>query len=112
MNWPFPLSAPEISVEWHKEECGLGVTAYTDEAGLPYIGLYQLDFEGIPCGQPIYFQRQRLMADVLIGLNNLKPVVVYIDADISARGLDVRLCLPLGVIGQKEPRHLWAHWDR
>lgn len=111
MRWPFPLNASEIFVEWKQDECGLGITAYTDEAGLPYIGLYPLDFEGLPCGQPVYFQRSRLITNILVGLAQMKPVIVFIDADISLRGLDARLCIPAS-LGGPNLSHLWAHWKQ
>lgn len=110
MNWPYPLNAPEISVEWRHDEYGLGITAMTDEAGQPYIGLYPLDLEGIQSGQPIYFRRSRLIADILVGYNNYKPASIYIDADVSMRGLDVRLRPFHGFIGPKQPCHLYACW--
>ncbi len=67
MMKPIPLNAPEIFVEWRKGECGLGITAFTDEAGRPFIGLYPLNWDGTAIGAPVYFQRSRLMADIMVG---------------------------------------------
>jgi hypothetical protein len=110
MMKPIPLNASEIFVEWRKDECGIGITTFTDEAGLPYIGLYPLDFEGQPAGLPTYFQRSRLMADVFVGFMWCKPAVLFINVEVTGRGLDVRLTIPSSIAGQDAPRHLWAYW--
>jgi hypothetical protein len=111
MVMPLPLNALEIFVEWRLDNHGLGVTAFTDEAGLPYIGLYPLDWSGIPTGLPTYFQRRRLMADVVVGFVWGQPIVVFIDAEVTVRGLDLRLCLPVLLTPQGGyPRHLSARW--
>ena len=112
MTRPLPLNALEIYVEWRLEDYGLGVTAFTDEAGLPYIGLYPIDWEGCPTGLPTYFQRTRLMADIVVGFIWTKPAVIFIDAEVTTRGLDLTLCLPLYLSGKEDyTRHLSAKWN-
>ncbi len=110
MTPTFPIDAEEIHIKWQIEGGGLGVTAFTDEAGLPYIGLYPLNWAGEPTGLPSRFQRIRLMADVVVGFVERKPIVVFIDAEVTQRGLELRLCLPLHMAKLGHPRYLSARW--
>ncbi|MGB9152970.1 MAG: hypothetical protein WCD70_07770 [Alphaproteobacteria bacterium] len=93
MKPPLPLNAGEIYIKCRIEKGGIGAIAFTDEAGLPYIGLCPLNWEGQIIGLPCRFQRQRLMADVVVGFNGHKPIVVFMDAEITELGLSLRLCL-------------------
>lgn len=111
MKEPLPFNARPIYVPWRKNEFGIGVTARTDGAALPYVGLYPLDWDGKPMGSPIYFFRQRLMADIVVGQLWHKPVVLFVDAEVMGRGLAVRLRLPLSLAGHGgNIRHLSAKW--
>ncbi len=105
-----PLSASEIFVEWYKSECGIGVTAFTDGTRLPYIGLYPLDFEDCAAGLPVYFQRSRLMTPLVVGFLSSKPAVLFLDAEVTGRGLNVRLVITSCIEGKLTSRRLWAGW--
>ena len=105
-----PLDATEIYVNWRIDGGGIGVTAFTDEAGEPYLGIRALDWDGNPCGFPIYFRRTRLMADIVVGFVSRKPVVVFIDMELDGWGLRVRLNQPTTMQALGYPRHLSARW--
>ena len=110
MTVALPLDASEIYVHWRIDGGGIGVTAFTDEAGDPYIGFYPLNWNGDPCGPPLYFRRMRLMADIVVGFTSQKPVVVFVDAEITTRGLQVRVDQPLCMAHLGYPRHISARW--
>jgi hypothetical protein len=110
MTPTLPLDAGEIYVHWRIDGGGIGVTAFTDEGGNPYIGFYPLNWNGDPCGPPLYFQRMRLMADIVVGFTSRKPVVVFVDAEVNQRGLQVRLSEPLYLTRFGYPRHISARW--
>ncbi len=107
---PLPLHAQDIFVEWPIEGGGIGVTAYTDEAGLPYIGFYPLNWEGKSVGKSFDFQRSRLMSPVVAGFIGRKPIVVSIDAEITAHGLSAWFCVPVYMAPKNYPHHLSAPW--
>jgi hypothetical protein len=110
MSNQLPLDAEEIHIKWRIDEGGIGVTAYTDEAGLPYIGLYPLNWEGQPTGLPVRFQRRRLMADVVAGFLKRKPIVVFIDAEATARGLELTTDPPPVIVARGYERHKFSSW--
>ncbi|MGB9152203.1 MAG: hypothetical protein WCD70_03845 [Alphaproteobacteria bacterium] len=110
MTTALPLDAGEIYVHWRIEGGGIGVTAFTDEAGDPYIGLCPLNWNGDPCGPPLYLQRMRLMADIVVGFMSRKPVVVFVDAEITSHGLQVRISEPPHLTRFGHPRHISARW--
>jgi hypothetical protein len=105
----FPLDAGEIYVEWVTTEGGIGVTAFTDEKGLPFIGLYPLNRMGRPNGLPCWFRRSRFMSDIVIGFRERTPIVVFIDVEVSERGLSLIVCVPFDTSRRYE-RHTFAPW--
>jgi len=107
----FPLNAPEIFVEWVTREGGIGVSAFTDEKGLPFLGLSPLNRMGTPNGLPCWFRRSRLMSDIAVGFRAKHPIVINIDVEVTGRGLKVVLCLPTDIApaGYYE-RHLFSPW--
>ncbi len=107
---PIPINAGEIYVHWRIDGGGIGVTAFTDETGKPYIGLYPLNWNGDACGPPVYLQRMRFMADIVVGFMSHMPVVVFIDAEIDGWGLRVRLEQPRYIAAGEYPRHISARW--
>jgi hypothetical protein len=109
MTPPLPLDAPEIFVEWVTVEGGIGVTAFTDDKGRPFIGLYPLNRMGSPNGLPILFRRRRLMTDVAIGFRGREPLVIFIDVEVSERGLSLIVCIPATDTLRYE-RHTFARW--
>jgi hypothetical protein len=110
MRPQFPLDAADIFVEWVTTEGGIGVVAFTDEAGLPYIGLYPLNRMGRPNGLPCWFQRSRLMSDVAVGFRNGTPIVVFIDVEVSTRGVSLIVCVPCSKVPYGYHRRMSAKW--
>jgi hypothetical protein len=106
-----PLCASPIHVTWRLAEGGIGVTASTDVLGLPYIGLYHLTGQGQPSEHALRFQRQRLMANIVVGTKNRVPLVVFIDAEITLRGLSLRVTVPHTVNLREYTRQVSAQWD-
>jgi len=110
MSEQLPLNADDIGLLWPIEEGGFGITASTDEAGLPYIGLYTLNRLGDPMSPPLHFQHQRLMCRLIAGYIRRHPIVVFIDAEVSCRGLNVRFTPPT-IIKQRGYKNLkFAAW--
>ena len=105
-----PVNAEEIYVDYHVKEGGVGITAFTDDAGQPYLGIRVLNWEGNPCGPPVYFRRTRLMAEIVVGVVAKCPVVAFIDAEIDRSGLRVRLSPPPSTHTGMPQRHLSALW--
>ncbi|MFY9287903.1 MAG: hypothetical protein WAO98_05320 [Alphaproteobacteria bacterium] len=110
----FPISKEPVFVDWRRPDIGgLRVTAWTDKIGNPYIGVFTLNREGKSRGIPIWLERQRFMSHVVIGFDdNELPVKVFLDAEVTCRGIQVSLQLPW------EPandffyhRRLFARWD-
>jgi hypothetical protein len=110
MNQPLPLNARRIGVEWPIPEGGIGATARTDDAGQPYIGLYPLCPKGQPACQPIEFPRSRLMIDVVVGYDRGLEIVVFIDAEITSWGLNLRVVVPTHIGFLRTRRRLSARW--
>lgn len=107
---PLPPNSGHIYVEWVRTEGGIGVSAFTDDQGQPFIGLYPLNRMGSPNGLPCWFRRGRFMSDIVIGFRDRQPIVIYIDVEVSERGLS----LIVGVPFQGEfryHRHSFAPWD-
>jgi|GEM_PF-4631325 len=107
----FPLAAEKIGLEWPIEEGGIGITARTDETGQPYIGLYPLDPTGQPAGECCEFPRSRLMIDVVAGYRRGQAIVVYLHADVTERGLDMRVIMPVYMARRGYPHRLSASWE-
>ena len=105
-----PLDAEEIFVEWVTTEGGIGVTAFTDKRGLPFIGLYPINGTGQPNGLPCRFRRGRLMVDVVIGFKNRTPLVIFIDVEVNKRGLSLIVCLPSDIGETGYQRTYFAPW--
>ena len=111
MKQPLPFSASEITVTWRTEGGGIGVTAHTDDEALPYIGLYPINGKGEARGLPVHFQYQRLMIRLVVGFIDHKPSVVFLDAEVSGRGLSVHVCQPWLMRTAGAPRFLSARWN-
>ena len=110
MKEPLPLTAEDIDLKWRIKEGGIGLTASTDEAGIPCIGLYPLNSLGNPIGAPLSFQHERLMCRLVAGYIKRQPIVVFIDAEITARGLDARYVPPLIIRARGYEPHKFAAW--
>jgi len=111
MSFQLPLDADEIHIKWQINEGGIGLTAFTDNAGLPYIGLYPLNSLGDATGLPVRFQRRRLMANIVAGFAQREPIVVFIDATTTPRGLELTVCPPLLIARRGYERHTFVAWD-
>jgi len=111
MRPSFPFNAEEIHLTWPIKEGGLGVTASTDDAGNPYIGLYSLNSRGEPTGWPSRFRRARLMANVVAGFMEQKPITVFIDAEVTMRGLGLTVSPPPFIVVRGYERHKFMSWD-
>ena len=110
MRGPLPLGAEDIDLKWHIEEGGIGLTACTDQKGLPYIGVYLLNRLGNSMGAPLSLQHDRLMIRVVAGYVRRHPIVVFIDAEITAKGLEARYEPPDFVVARGYERHKFAAW--
>jgi hypothetical protein len=106
-----PLNAREIYVTWWTAGGGVGITAYTDEAGLPYIGLYPIDEDAEPSIKPFYFQRSQLISNIVVSHTDNQPSVAFIDIEVTQKGLEVKLIPPLLKDFRNSTRRLVAHWD-
>jgi len=110
MNALLPFGVRDAYVEWTTAEGGLGVVAFTDDVGLPFIGLYPLNRMGHPNGLPCWFQRSRLMSDMAIGFRNGEPVVIFIDAEVSDWGISLIVYMPRSNAPYLLERRLSARW--
>lgn len=115
-----PLNAREIYVTWWSNGSGLGFTASTDKAGMPYLGLYPLGQDGLQRGPALYFPRPVLITNIVVsfteqrffnGYVERQANIVYIDAEISKRKLEVRLIPPALKNYPNGTRRLIALWD-
>lgn len=104
-----PANAGDIFLEWTTSEGGFGVTAFTDREALPYVGLYPLNRAGKPCGMPIRLRRCRIMGEVVVGFEDDRPLAVFVDIEVSARGLSLIICVPFKTPNPM-PRSLFAPW--
>ncbi|MFY9288170.1 MAG: hypothetical protein WAO98_06675 [Alphaproteobacteria bacterium] len=111
---PLPFSKDPIFVDWRRPDIGgLRIAAWTDHSGNPYIGVFILNSEGKPQGMPCWYERQRFLSHVVIGFDQKEnPVKVFLDAEVTHRGIQASLQLPW------EPantffyhRRLFARWD-
>jgi len=105
-----PLNAKEIGLEWPIEEGGIGVTARTDSAGLPYIGLYPLSPNGNSTGYVVEFTRERLMTNIVAGYVKGHAILVFIDVEVTVRGLHLRVVMPPAMLNCGYDRSLSARW--
>jgi len=110
MKEPLPLNADDIDLKWGIEEGGIGITASTDEAGAAYIGLYPLNSLGDPIGAPLGFRHDRLMCRVVVGYIKRQPIVVFIDAEVTVRGLEAHFVPPAIIKARGYDRHKFAAW--
>ena len=109
---PLPINAPRIKLEWPIEQGGFGVTARTDRAGLPIIGLYPLDPKGLPTGKPIEFAHGQLVLRVVVGHDEEQHVITVIaDIIIDYRGLALRVIMPEHMIECGYDRYLFVAWS-
>ncbi|MFY9286906.1 MAG: hypothetical protein WAO98_00220 [Alphaproteobacteria bacterium] len=111
---PIPFSKEPIFVDWRRPDVGgLRIAAWTDASGNPYIGVFTLNREGKPNGIPCWYERQRFMSYVVIGFDsNEKPVKVFLDAEVTHRGVQASLQLPWEPTNEFfYHRRLFARWD-
>ena len=92
-----PLQAMPIGVEWITIEGGFGIAASTDARGEALMGLYKINRMGQPCGLPILFPRDRLMMDIVLGLEDGIVMPLFFDAHITKYGVEVTICPPLHI---------------
>lgn len=111
MNSHLPVKAKAIHLAWRYPDGGIGVAAYTDAAAHPYIGLYPLDALGRALGLPLYLARYHFMARVVVSMTSSHPLIAFIDAAVSADGLDLRLALPRTVPAPHTPLHQSVRWQ-
>ena len=105
-----PLAASEIFADWVTDEGGVGVIALTDETRLPYIGLYPITWTGQVGGLPCWFQKSRLMSDIVIGFRKREPLVIFIDVEVNRRGLSLIACAPPDIAPRGYQRHVFTPW--
>ena len=110
MKEPFPLSADDIDLKWRIEEGGIGLTASTDPTGTAYIGPYSLNRSGDPISMPMSFRHDRLMCHLVAGYIHDQPIVVFIDAEVTALGLHVRYVPPVLIQARGYDRFKFAAW--
>jgi len=108
-----PFSQEPIFVDWRRPDVGgLRVTAWTDNSGNPYIGVFTLNREDKPNGLPCWLERRRFLSYVVIGFaDDSAPIKVFLDAEVTHRGLQASLQLPwLPAHDYFYHRRLVAHW--
>ena len=110
MSEQLPLNAEDIDLKWHIQEGGIGITASTDETGLPYIGLYLLNRMGDPISFPISLQHQHLMCRLVAGYIKRQPIIVFIDAEVTVSGLNVRFVPPAVIKQRGYKKHTFVAW--
>lgn len=105
---PLPFSEDPIFVDWFDQKIGgLRVSAWTDQSGNPYMGVFTLNRLAKPNGLPCWYERSNFMSPIVIGFDsNDHPIKVFLDAGITARGLHAALHLPW------EPRALMFYHER
>jgi hypothetical protein len=109
---PLPLNAARIRLEWPIEQGGFAVTARTDRAGLPIIGLYSLNPKGLPTGEPIEFAHGQLVLRVVAGHDEEQhPITVIADIIIDYQGLALRVIMPEHMIERGYDRYLFVAWS-
>jgi hypothetical protein len=107
-----PLNAGRIRLEWPIEQGGFGVTARTDTAGLPYIGLYRLDPQNYAEPRPIEFPRDRLSIGLIAGYDGDRVIQVFIAVEITVKGLRLRVNMPQFMYERGYPRYLFVPWQK
>jgi hypothetical protein len=113
MKINLPLSADPISVEWLTREGGIRAVAWTDEKGIPFLGIFTLNRMGQPNGLPCWFRRQRFSSDVVIGFSDEKPVIIRVCAHVQSWGLVVDLHLSRYVTKTfRYRRRLFTPWHK
>jgi hypothetical protein len=107
-----PIRARRIGVEWRTREGGVGIAAATDAKGTPLMGLYTINRLNQPNGWPCLLPRVGLMTDIVIGFENNLAIKIYIDALVTARGVELIVCPPSYIVarGQYVRMHvaLWG----
>jgi hypothetical protein len=108
----FPFGATRIWLEWPIEQGGFGVTAHTDKAGLPIIGLYTLNPKGYPTGDPTEFAHDQLVLRIVVGHDERQNLITVIaDIMINHHGLALRVIMPQHMIVRGYERYLFTPWD-
>ena len=105
-----PLAADEIDLKWRIDEGGIGLVAGTDPDGAPYISIYPLNSFGEAMGMPARFQHGRLMCRLVAGYSRRQPIIVFIDAEVTMRGLTVLYVPPLLIKKRGYDRHRFVAW--
>jgi hypothetical protein len=111
---PLPFSKEPIFVDWRRPDIGgLRIAAWTDRSGNPFMGVFTLNREGKPNGLPCWYQRSQFLSYVVIGFDDYElPVKVFLNAEITYRGLQASLQLPWESIRNNfYHRRLSAKWD-
>ena len=109
-----PFAKSPIFVDWRRPDIGgLRVAGWTDNSGSPYLGVFTLNREGKPNGLPCWYERQRFLSHVVVGFDQDEiPIKVFLDAEITYRGLQASLQLPWEPIHSYfYHRRLSARWD-
>jgi len=110
---PLPFSQEPVFVDWRRPDIGgLRIAAWTDKSGNPYLGVFTLNRTGKPNGLPCWYERQRFLSHVLIGFDDKEePVKVFLDAEVTTRGVQASLQLPwLPAHDYFYHRRLFARW--
>ena len=104
-----PLNADKIFVDWATDEGGICVSAFTDDKGIPFIGIHPLNRMGKPNGLPCWFRRKHLMTDFVVGFRGWAPIVIYMDIEVSEHGISLILSSPFDA-PHRYQCHLSAPW--
>lgn len=111
MTGLLPLGARKIGLVWPVQEGGFGVTACTDSAGQPVIGLYPLNPEGRPSGQETSYAYQRLLIRLVVGYDtDRRAIIVFADIEVAPRGLLLRVVIPPNLAARELDTHLSVKW--
>ena len=82
-----PCNADPIYTEWPIKEGGVCAYAWTDEKGKAFLAIQTLHRLGKTTGLPDWFRRRRFSADMIVGFVGDKPLVIRVQATITAAGL-------------------------
>jgi hypothetical protein len=106
-----PLSAASIKLEWPIAQGGIGASACTDETGQTYIKLYRLIPEIYVPGLAVEYPKARVMIDAVAGYDQNRRIIVFVDAEVTYRGLDLKIIPPPSMAMPYYTRHLFRAWE-
>jgi hypothetical protein len=107
----FPRNAEPVSVEWLTREGGVRAVAWTNERGVPFLGVFTLNRLGQPNGLPCWYRRSRFLSDIVIGFNGEKPVIVRLYVRVRSWGLEATIRLTrYATQTYQYHRNLFAPW--